>query len=165
MCSWKFPQTQNRKLMLGLKLFVEFVAAHRKLRKILWPPSVLLENRHKNKEKSKASTSNTYNQRGNHRDDAGPALSLYILFIFWSFWVKNISTSPTPSSGYSKWGTENCNLGATTCKAGNFLIKLVTTFMLKFMSLLAVWDAEVDFCCPPFSLALPQGRLCLLIFL
>lgn len=82
MCSWKFPQTQNRKLMLGLKLFVEFVVAHRKLRKILWPPSVLLENRHKNKEKSKASTSNTYNQRGNHRDDAGPALSLYILFIF-----------------------------------------------------------------------------------
>lgn len=124
-CSWNFPHTHNRKFMLGLKLCMEFVVDHRKLRQILCPPGVLLENRlQKKREKRKAFTSKAYNQRGNQYDDAGPALSFHILFLFWSVWVRNLSTSQTPSSGYSKRRTENCNLGATVCKAGNFFIKL-----------------------------------------
>lgn len=51
MCSWKFPHTHNRKFMLGLKLCTEFVVDHRKLRQILCPPGVLLENRLQKKKK------------------------------------------------------------------------------------------------------------------
>lgn len=60
--SWKFPHTQNRKLTLGFKLYMEFekteedpLATKCFFRKLL-----------KNKENIKAFTSNTYNQRGNH---------------------------------------------------------------------------------------------------
>lgn len=54
MCSWKFPHTHNRKFMLGLKLCMEFVVDHRKLRQILCPPGVLLENRLQKKRKEKS---------------------------------------------------------------------------------------------------------------
>lgn len=42
--------------MLSLRLYMEFVVDHRKLRKILWPPSIFLESNLKNKEKRKAFT-------------------------------------------------------------------------------------------------------------
>lgn len=65
--------------MLDLKMYMEFVVDHRKLRKMLWPPGVLLENGLKNKEKLSLAILTV---RGAITDDAGPILSFCILFLF-----------------------------------------------------------------------------------